>query len=328
MVVSAPAQHPSPPGPRPINLNKDIPQVLKLLEICFGANIEHDGPRLFVSPGQPNHQPALLWRLSPAASKLALGFVWEENGRIVGNVTVLTTKQAERYLVVNVAVHPDHRRRGIAHHLMAAVQTMVQQRGGHQILLQVVKDNTAAVRLYESLAYTTLGSVTTWQTPVSRLRSLPPIVADEQIVPRIRELRRSEWRAAHALDTLALPPDLNWPEPLPFDAYRHNLLRRLGDFVNGRQIETWVTRSGDQLTGLGSILTEWGRTHAISLRVHPAWQGQLERPLLAKLVRRLQYLPRRNVRIDHPDEDLVTSALLREANFQPKRTLTHMRLDF
>jgi hypothetical protein len=53
----------------------------------------------------------------------------------------------------------------------------------------------------------------------------------------------------------------------------------------------------------------------------------LERPLLAKLMRRLQYLPRRNVQIDHPDDDELVNSLLQEANFQPRRTLTHMRLD-
>ena len=69
-----------------------------------------------------------------------------------------------------------------------------------------------------------------------------------------------------------------------------------------------------------------GAVHRI-VGVHPDAAGRLERPLLAKLVRRLQYLPRRNVRIDHPDNDIVTNALLTEANFTVQRTLTHMRLD-
>ena len=53
----------------------------------------------------------------------------------------------------------------------------------------------------------------------------------------------------------------------------------------------------------------------------------MERPLLAKLIRRLHYLPRRNVEVEHPDNDELVNALLQEANFQPRRTLTHMRLD-
>jgi hypothetical protein len=33
------------------------------------------------------------------------------------------------------------------------------------------------------------------------------------------------------------------------------------------------------------------------------------------------------VRIDHPHDDELTTALLTEANFKPKRTLTHMHVN-
>ncbi len=68
-------------------------------------------------------------------------------------------------------------------------------------------------------------------------------------------------------------------------------------------------------------------SHYVTLRIRPDLAGQLEKPLLAKVMRRLHYLPRRNVRIDHPEADEVTSALLKESNFSAQRTLTHMRLD-
>ena len=57
------------------------------------------------------------------------------------------------------------------------------------------------------------------------------------------------------------------------------------------------------------------------------WTGRLERPLLAKMTRRLQTMANRPVRVDHPENDLVMNDLLREANLSPRRTLTHMRLD-
>jgi hypothetical protein len=98
--------------------------------------------------------------------------------------------------------------------------------------------------------------------------------------------------------------------------------------MNSRLFETWAAAEvNDRLAGLATISSQWGRSHLLTLRVHPDAAGRLERPLLAKLVRRLQYLPRRNVRIDHPDDDIVTNALLTEANFTVQRTLTHMRLD-
>jgi GNAT superfamily N-acetyltransferase len=327
MIVTAPSQDQSKNGPRPINLNTDIPQVLKLLETVFGMALDEEGRRIFTGSGNIGQQPAILWRLSPAASKLATGFVWEHDGRIIGNVTILTTKTPGRYLVVNVAVHPDHRRRGIGRMLMENTARLVRARQGKQILLQVVKSNTAAIALYQNLHYQTLGSMTTWFLPVSRLRQLEPAHIGERAVD-IRELKKNEWQQAFKFDQLCLHPDLNWPELLPPDAYKTGFGVRLANFLNGRQTETWVTTDEqNQLIGLANILSEWGRTHAVTIRVHPGWRGRLERPLLAKVIRRLQYLPHRNVRIDHPDDDELITDLLQESNFQPRRTLTHMRLD-
>lgn len=321
MIVSVPHTSDAKRGPRPINPNKDIPQVVRLLEMAFGAAIDEDGRRVFT--GTQYHQPAFLWRLNPVANRLSLGYVWEEDGRVVGNVTLLTTQTEGRYLIVNVAVHTDYRRQGIARNLMKYVKEQVYQRNGKQILLQVEKENRAALELYKSLNYSLLGSMTAWHNSVPRLRLI-----DGQGGPPIRRMRGKEWQAAFDLDALSLHPDLNWPELPELDLYKRTMWRSLGDMLNGRRVDTWVTNSSsNQLSGLVHILSEWGRTHLASIRIHPSWKGQLERPLMAHLTRELKYYPRRNIRIIHPDEDELMNSLLKEANFQPRRTLTHMRLD-
>jgi ribosomal protein S18 acetylase RimI-like enzyme len=325
MVVTIPASVQAPGGARPINLNRDIPQVLRLLELVFGRVLGPDGQRLFSGSLNSDRQPAFLWRFSPVMNKLAMGYVWEEDDQIIGNVTVLNTKSVGRYLVVNVAVHPDYRRRGIAQELMKTVIKMTRKRQGRKILLQVVKDNNAAINLYRSLDFITLGNVTTWRCHVSRLRELSTLTEDSRRL-HVRELRRQEWQAAHELDLSAQHPDLNWPESLPADRYRGGVRRWVDRFFNGRQTEHWVTTHQEKLVGLVSIRSEWSRPHQVALRVHPEWHGQLERPLVAKAIRRLQQMPRRSVRIEHPEDPLI-SELLREANMQAERTLTHMYLD-
>lgn len=327
MIITIPAQAQAHSGPRLINLNTDIPQVLELLELSFGESMDEEGRRLLAGQSGMAQAPAVFWRLSPAASRLALSYVWEENGRIIGNVTLLNTQQAGRYLIVNVAVHPNHRRRGIARMLMQGVLNMVRERGGYQILLQVVKTNTPAIDLYKSLRFVTLGSMTNWHSTAARVRQLA-VPADKNSNNFIRELRGGEWLDAFELDQTALHPDLNWPETLPHDVYRKGFWRRLTDFLNGCQSEAWtITDANGRLTALASIWMQWGKSHQFTMRVHPNWRGSLERPLLAKLLRRLQYLPRRNVQIEHPDDDELMNQLLQEANFQSRRTLTHMRLD-
>lgn len=324
MVITVSGQTKSAAGPRPINLNRDIPQVIKLLEMVFGKAL---GGRLLGAGLDVDNAPSLLWRLNPGASKLALGYVFEVNGEIVGNATVLTTNVRGRYLVVNVAVHPDFRHMGIARQLMGSVMAMVRARHGREILLQVEHDNEAALNLYRSLKFSDIGTVTAWYAPSSRLREIPASTGDDG-TRFIRELRRQEWQEAYELDLTAHPPDLNWPDSLPTDAYRQGLVRWFENVLSGRRFETWVISGGNRsLAGLASIWSEWAGPHKANLRVHPDWRGQLERPLLAKLIRRLGHLPRRETRFDHPDEDELVTQLLREANFRPRRTLCHMRLD-
>jgi ribosomal protein S18 acetylase RimI-like enzyme len=321
MVITVPANERPNSGPRPINLNKDVPQVLELLRLVFGESLDAEGRRILQGQSGINGQPAFLWRFNPMASRLSQGYVWEKDGRIIGNVTLLSTEINGRFLIVNVAVHPDYRRHGIARILMEQVIERVERRHGREILLQVDHDNSSAINLYESLNYANLGAMTTWIASTRNIRSL------EAPATPVRPLRGNEWQTAYELDVLALSPDLHWPEPIPRDAYRFTFWRRLSNFINGRHAETRVTDNGRYLTGAASLWSEWGRAHQITLRVHPQWQGQLERPLLAHILNRLPHIPRRNVRINHPASDELTASLLKEANFRPKRTLAHMRLD-
>lgn len=323
MVVTVPTYREGN-GARPVNLNKDIPALMDLLQTVFGEKMDGHSRRVFAD-AQYSPKPAFFWRLNPAVSRLSPGFVWEANGRIVGNVTLLATSSPRRYLVANVAVAPDHRRRGIAYGLMAAVEAEVSSRGGHEVLLQVVKDNEPAVKLYQNLNYESLGSITTWHTSISRLRDLP-YQPEYGAHPPIKSLPRNRWREAFMLDKMSLHPDLNWPEPIPNDIYKQSWWQRFSNFMNGRFLETWVVINTEgQMVGLGRIWGEWGRPHLVALRVHPQWKGQIERPLFTKIIRRLRQLPRRNVRFDHPDNDELVNNLLSEANFTKKRTLTHMR---
>ncbi len=323
----------APSEVRPFNMSKDAAQVLSLMRLAFGPSLDAESrDRLdhSVSAGQ---QP---WFGLPAigAKRIEPGFVWVEGGRIVGNVSLLTTRRPDRYLIVNVAVHPDYRRRGIARALMQAVIATVKAHHGRVILLQVEHDNEPALNLYRQLGFAVIGDVSSWKASYSRLRQLPVPVSDhgpDRIgVFTLRPLRGDEWRLAYITDQDGMHPDLDWPQPIEPDTYRRSIWRSFLSMLQARQQETWavVDADGSRLLGLGVIRSEWGSAHQIRLRVSPAMVGQLERPLLAKLIRRLAYQASRNVRIEHPAADELTSSLLQEAGFRVTRTLTVMRFDY
>lgn len=317
-------------GLRPVNLSRDVPQVVELLNLAFQPALQAEGrgataTRLSAHPGWVARWQQ--WRQG-----VVPGFVWEENGRIVGNVSLLPTKEIGRFIVANVAVHPAFRRRGIARALMEAVLDTVESHGAHVVMLQVRHDNDGAIRLYRSLGFHVSGSLTSWEASYAQVRLLPLEASGrrpDQVGPfYIRPLRGKEWRAAWDLDRRSLPADLNWPDPLEPDAYRLDLWSRIDRLFGGRHTENWVAVTpADELAGVASILSEWGRAHTLSLRVPEPWRGLVERPLLAKLLRRLQYLPRRHVRLEHPAGDALVTDLLGQANFSARRTLTVMRYD-
>lgn len=317
-----------PNGPRPINLRRDIPQIVDLLELVFNqqlrsANRQQTSPTL---GGQP-----LMWRFLRRRNTVP-GFVWEEGNRIVGNVSLLTTDIKGRYLVANVAVHPDFRRRGIAHNLMKETIKWTAAHQAHAVLLQVEEANTGAVKLYKALGFQHIDTVQLWESPFSSLRNLPVNGSarspDHYDGFAIRPLQKNEWEPAYQLDVTQFHPDLNWPEPLKSDVYRFSFSNWWDNFMLGRQVEVWVVADKqDKLVALGSIESEWARPHKFKLRIVPEWQGQAERPLLAKLIRRVRYLRRRPIQIEHPSHDYHTLALLQESGLHLRRTLMTMRLD-
>jgi predicted N-acetyltransferase YhbS len=313
-------------GPRPIDPNRDFPQLATLLKTVFRNELDGGGQRAFENAAVSS-KPPVFWRLDPFFARLTPGFVWEEDGRIVGNVTLLPTKLPQRWIVANVAVFHAYRRRGIARALMDVAQREAVRRGAHEIRLQVDSDNTGAKDLYASLGYSTLGTMKTWLLANSRTRLPENRLYALNNQTEVIEMPRSRWREAFRLEQTTKHADLSWPDPLFKDAYRRNFRRRIGDFLSGKHFEIWMA-GGEraEMRGFATINSEWGRTHLLRVRVHPDSQGELEQILVLKLIRRLDYLPRRGVRMFHVADDPVINELLPALRFRNSRTLTQMQL--
>ena len=59
--------------------------------------------------------------------------------------------------IMNVAVHPDYRRQGIAENLINTLVADLKKRGCHALLLEVRASNTPAITLYEKLGFAQIG---------------------------------------------------------------------------------------------------------------------------------------------------------------------------
>ena len=92
---------------------------------------------------------------SELKNKLALWLVAEENGTVAGYIGSQTC--GEESDVMNVAVHPDFRRRGIAEALVNALVEELKAIGSHCLTLEVRASNVPAIALYEKMGFFEIG---------------------------------------------------------------------------------------------------------------------------------------------------------------------------
>ena len=114
-----------------------VPQVAELERICFA---------------DPWSEKSVASELD---NKWALWFVALEEDKVAGYIGSQTS--IDETDVMNVAVHPDFRRRGIAETLVNALVTELKNRGSHALMLEVRASNAPAIALYEKLGFVQVG---------------------------------------------------------------------------------------------------------------------------------------------------------------------------
>lgn len=99
------------------------------------------------------------WSEKSVASELDNGLsLWlvalegETVAGYVGSQTVLDETD-----MMNIAVHPDFRRRGIAQALVESLVKQLRQRGSRCLTLEVRASNSPAIALYEKLGFQKIG---------------------------------------------------------------------------------------------------------------------------------------------------------------------------
>lgn len=319
-------------GIRRVNLVQDLRPIADLIELCFSDQMDSGG-RATVQDMRA------LSRLGPLLHLLALGdrmlrgigqgFVWEDGGRVVGNVTLFPApfpaELGRVFVVANVAVHPEYRRRGLARRLMDASMDAIRQGGGSAAILQVDADNEPARQLYLRLGYRSERVWHTWYR-TSRQAAPYPLAGGPPIAPRPAAL----WRAEYDLAARLFPPErggLGWQRPLHPREFTQSWLAYTLGLLGGNSTERWIVQEGESIRAALWARSKFGSAVQLTLLCPPGEHEPLAGPLLNFGLRRLVggY---RGVSLEHPADDAGAEALLRGYHFSIRRTLEHMRIDW
>ena len=157
--------------------------------------------------------------MSPDVNSHLNGFVWLEDGQIVGNITVnRNVPGAKHWFISNVAVSKSYRGRGIARTLMTAAIEFVKEMNGYEISLQVRQGNKPAITLYESFGFKTISSTTYLQA--KKLPEIPYYPLPMGLTLRPHKMDAYDVSESYALARAAVPPVVQNERPLRQSQFR------------------------------------------------------------------------------------------------------------
>lgn len=317
--ISIPIKTQEHPHLRPINVLRDLSAVADLIELCFSPTMDNDGQRYLSDMRRASRDDSFLrWasRVSETASMPLMGYVWEQDGRIIGNASLIPFRDRGKriYLIANVATHPEYRRRGIGRALTERVMKQARDKNASAIWLHVRDDNPEAIRLYQDLGFQEIARRITWQgSPDHRL---PTSGSDIQIIPRHPRfwLLQQEW--LHRL----YPRDLGWYQSWNVNALRPGLWSWFYLLFIDFSIKQWAAVRDGKLLATLSWIPHGGRSESLYAATGST-SGEALTSLLLHARRTITYPP--SLMLDYPADEM-TEAIL-DAGFSPRRTLLWMR---
>ena len=315
------------PQLRSLNIVRDLPGVADLVENCFADTMDAEGHSYIQQMRRAGQDNTFLRWASHAVDTASMplsGYIWEENGEIIGNVSLIPYhhEQKKYYLIANVAVRPEFRKRGIGGALTSAALQHARQHHASETWLHVRDDNPGAIGLYRSLGFVELARRTTWQAQPDRNVGTAPLTALSPDFPITKRTAR-DWPTQETWLRRLYPDVLNWYQPMPWATLRPGLLPVLYRFLSDFDVRHWVSRRN----GLPTAVVSWqampGRANRLWVAVPPAGSEEILTGLLLHVRRNLVW--REKISLDFPAGQYTPS--IEAAGFRAYRTLLWMKSD-
>jgi ribosomal protein S18 acetylase RimI-like enzyme len=304
-------------GLRPVNPRKDMGEIADLIRDAFNQDMDPVGSQLIRDMKTYSQAGFLGWlfgRLFLPQAAYPMGYVWVEDGKVVGNASLLRVEGFPwRWVMANVAVDPAYRRKGIGRALIQASLEMARKKKAVEILLQALSSNQVAQVLYASLGFKPLSTRTTW----SRRPSQSQFREIDTGASRLRT--EGEWQDQFALAKSLHPEGLIWPFPIMPTIFHVSGLSKF--YLEGNS-QHWVWYEDRRLLGsLTARLSTQRSAIRFLLLVEPEARGRIEGHLVSAGL--MSFAERRNrIVMDYPAG--IATEDFQNLGFEAERTLTWM----
>lgn len=306
---------------RPIYLRQDISEVTNLIDVCFAEHMDAEGRaylqniRRIGREGNPFYLDATCPENSPVPFH---GYVWEENHRIIGNITLIygRKKDTDVYFIANVSVDPNHRGMGIGRKLTRTAIQHVREHNGKTILLQVREDNPVAIHLYESLGFTEITRRTTWEFDHKSPTS--PVMRAERI--KVAARKNEHWPQQRKWLQELYPEKVTWFLPFSLPKYEPGWINQVTRWLNSESIQFWEALDGERLIGLAALERVNLSQDYLWLATSPAFENEAIPALLDRALYKNPH-PRR-MQVNYPAHRAVE--VFQNGGFKEINTLIWM----
>ena len=311
---------------RPMDKKRDLNKIANLIELCFADTLDEDGYNYLKMLRKAARNYISGNNLFSFESLVLNGYVYEEDNKILGNLSILPFTSIyypfgeKVYLIANVAVHPQHRRKGIAKALTTTALRELKQKNKGNIWLQVRIENKAALELYTSLGFVEKFRRTTWISDWKPNSHLNKNINESPIIYKNRE--KKIWHLQKKWFLEVYPPEMGWYYSVNLHTLQPNFFGLFSCFLANLQIRQWAAYNHDELIGV----IGWQPTNTAAdylwLMVSPTHRDEAIHSLLAYIYQR--FGNQRCFAIDYPYQK--AAEVLMQSGFKPHNTLVWMVL--